>query len=776
MSGFPPLSPGGPNSMSGPPSPVRPAVNQQLDVDLLRQRHVLPTAPMRPPRPDVGDQYRRKNCSPKIMRSTLNNVPESSSLLSKCRLPFGLHVFPYGTDPVPVIESTVITRCRVCRTYINPFVTFLANGTRWRCNICGRVHDVPADFDFDPVAREYVDRARRPELTHATVEYIAPSEYMLRPPQPCVYLYLINVSYSAVSSGLVQSVCDTIAANLDKMQGDSRTKIGFITYDHSLQFYNLSATLSQPKMMVLADIEDPFLPSPEDLLVNLQESKELIRELLMTIPKKFASTQSRDAALGPALNMAKELLQHVGGRITVFQSGLPNKGDGSLTSREDISMRGAAKEFDNLSAATDYYKQLSVSLSRLQIAVDMFLAAPGYNDFATLAEASKFCAGTTYFYPRFDAHSNLELTRKFVKELSHMLTRPIGLEAVMRVRCTKGLAMHTFHGNFFVRSADLLALPNVSPDNGFSFQIAIEDKLGDMGPMAFFQAALLYTSCRGERRIRVHTLTLPVVNNVSAVFAGADQQAVAGLVAKMAVDRALNTKLSDARDALRNLVVDSFSAYRKACASNQQMNGLCAPDTLKLLPLLINALLKHPAFATGVSVPLDFRAYSHMLLKILPMWELTDFMYPRLYALHNMDPQMAVKDSQNRLPMPSCRHLSAEQLERGGLYLLTNGQEIKLWISKEFPPQSCKDLFGVEGYKNIPDGLGSLPKLDTLLSLQVRNIVNGLRACHHRFQLLTIVKEDSQFRFDFTKHLVDDRSELGPSYYEFMTQLASLIK
>lgn len=40
-------------------------------------------------------------------------------------------------------------------------------------------------------------------------------------------------------------------------------------------------------------------------------------------------------------------------------------------------------------------------------------------------------------------------------------------------------------------------------------------------------------SLLGERRIRVHTLCLPVVNSLSDVFAGADVQAISGLLACM---------------------------------------------------------------------------------------------------------------------------------------------------------------------------------------------------------------------------------------------------
>lgn len=59
-----------------------------------------------------------------------------------------------------------------------------------------------------------------------------------------------------------------------------------------------------------------------------------------------------------------------------------------------------------------------------------------------------------------------------------------------------GLSIHTFHGNFFVRSTDLLSLPNVNPDAGFAVQMSIEENLVDMQSVSF-QAALLYTSSKG---------------------------------------------------------------------------------------------------------------------------------------------------------------------------------------------------------------------------------------------------------------------------------------
>ena len=50
---------------------------------------------------------------------------------------------------------------------------------------------------------------------------------------------------------------------------------------------------------------------------------------------------------------------------------------------------------------------------------------------------------------------------KLGHDVRHNLARPTAWEAVMRIRCSKGLRISAFHGHFFIRSSDLLALPQV---------------------------------------------------------------------------------------------------------------------------------------------------------------------------------------------------------------------------------------------------------------------------------------------------------------------------
>src|SRR5271156_5099368 len=89
---------------------------------------------------------------------------------------------------------------------------------------------------------------------------------------------------SSISSGLLKACVDTIKDTLDHLPGNERTHIGFITFDSSVHFYHLKASLSQPRMLVVSDLEDVSPPLPDDLLVNLKESRDVVDALLGLVP------------------------------------------------------------------------------------------------------------------------------------------------------------------------------------------------------------------------------------------------------------------------------------------------------------------------------------------------------------------------------------------------------------------------------------------------------------------------------------------------------------
>lgn len=65
-----------------------------------------------------------------------------------------------------------------------------------------------------------------------------------------------------------------------------------------------------------------------------------------------------------------------------------------------------------------------------------------------------------------------------------------------------------------------------------------------------------------------------------------------------AVDRSLQSSLSDARDAFINVAIDILSSYKLSLNMGSSNSGLLAPQSLKLLPLYILALLKYVRYYT----------------------------------------------------------------------------------------------------------------------------------------------------------------------------------
>eukprot|EP01114_Cavostelium_apophysatum_P023174 TRINITY_DN864_c0_g1_i2.p1 TRINITY_DN864_c0_g1~~TRINITY_DN864_c0_g1_i2.p1 ORF type:complete len:800 (+),score=151.47 TRINITY_DN864_c0_g1_i2:45-2444(+) len=586
-------------------------------------------------------------CPRTYLRMTLNAVPSSTNLLNKSNIPLGCVIHPMARpltteDQIPIINfgASGILRCRRCRGYINPFVSFTDGGRRWRCNLCSLPNDVPGDY-FSPIdgmgRRQDLDE--RPELHKGCVEFVAPSEYMVRPPQPPCYLFVIDVGYQSISSGMFHTAIETIKRTLNDIPGTPRTRVGFITYDSTVHFYNLRASLSSPQMLVVADIDDVFLPLPEDMLVNLNESRAIIENLLSKFPTMFQSTHIVDSTLGVALKAGFEVLKNIGGKMIVLASNLPSEGLGRLKKREDSKLFGTDKETSLLLPEEAYYKNFALDCSRQQISVDTFLFPLDYIDVATLGCLPQFTGGQLYYYPGFTAAIDGE---RFYRDLIRDLTRETGFEAVFRVRTSKGLKATAHFGNFFIRSTDLLALPNVDADKAFAVQLALAENTITTNYVSF-QAALLYTTSSGERRIRVFTQCLPVVSTLVEVFKAADNDAITTLTTKMAIEKALNARLSDAREAIVNKCIDILTVYRTDLAPATGNSGqLMLPETLKTFPLHVLALVKSVLFRGGTEIRSDERSYYLMHARTLPLSLTIPLLYGRMFAVHNLSEEVSV--------------------------------------------------------------------------------------------------------------------------------------
>ncbi|KRZ79458.1 Protein transport protein Sec24B [Trichinella papuae] len=704
-------------------SPTRTTV-----VDLLQEKHPIPSECLEPPVVTLPRPYDIDLVSSdsSVLRCTLTTVPESPTVMKKCRLPLGLILHPFkDLKKLVMVETSIIVRCRSCRAYINPYVRFVDRN--WNCNICGRAN-LPDEFYYNPQTGKIGDPSLRPEIQNSSIEFIAPAhEYENRPPQPACYIFILDVSARAVQSGYLVMFRDVLLESLRLLPGDNRTIIGFIAVDSFLHFFQLRENL-KPKEFVVSDVDDIVMPSKSFLLFYLDDSMNAT----------------------------------IGGRLTVFQTVLPDIGNGSLTSREDPNLR-AAKEVTNMSAASDFYKNLALKCTERMIAVDLFVLGDAYVDLATVCDVVSYSSGSVYYYPNFDSCSNTVEMERFRSDFGRYLRRKIGFEAVMRIRLSYGLSVHSFFGNFFVCSSNMAKLSNVNPDSAFGVLLNLDDNIDQ--PVVCIQAAILYSTCHGQRRIRVHTICLPTSESILEIHNGADLPAIIALISRMAVDRCLNQQgtIQMAREASINAVVDCLYAFRSASGSREFGTLLCSRN-MRLFPIFILALLKCKAFAHGYSIKLDHRISAMLQFKIMPISNMILELYPNLYALH------AISESNPAAPLLP---LSFEKIDRHGLYLMDTGRYMYLYVGQGISDTLCKSMFGVSSYKEINSMTVDLEDENgkNEQGMLICNFMRSITSDRLQKVPVRIIKEDSPSKELFLTRLIDDRSETSFSYVEFLNFL-----
>jgi protein transport protein SEC24 len=596
-----------------------PSVARARDVaTLFYQQNIYPTMEKHLPPPAAIPfvAHDQGNSSPKFARLTVNNIPSTSEALASTGIPLGLVLQPFaalqeGEQPVPVLDfgEGGPPRCRRCRTYINPFMTFRSGGNKLVCNMCNFPNDVPPEY-FAPTdaAGVRVDRAQRPELMMGTVEFTVPKEYQTKEPTPIRWLFMIDITQEAINRGFLHSVCRGILDALYEQEAGEAAedgtefqklppgaKVGIVTYDKEIQFYNLTANLDAAQMMVMTDLDDPFVPLAEGLFVDPEESKTAITALLEAIPTMFSMVKNPEPALLPALNAGLAALTATGGKIICSLSTLPTWGPGRLHLRDDGKGRDTDAERKLFTTEHPGFKKTAAAMVTAGIGVDFFLAAAGggYLDVATIGHLSRLTGGEMFFYPNYVAPRD---SLKLQQEIKHSLQRETGYQALMKVRCSTGLQVTGYYGSFLQHAfgADL-EIGSIDADKAIGVTFSYDGKL-DAKLDAHFQAALLYTSATGQRRVRCINVVAAVNEGATDTMRTVDQDAIVNIIAKEASSKLSEKSLKDIRAGITEKTIDILAGYRKNFSGSHPPGQLVLPEHLKEFAMYTLGLIKSRAF------------------------------------------------------------------------------------------------------------------------------------------------------------------------------------
>uniref|UniRef100_A0A4W4EZP2 Protein transport protein Sec24C n=1 Tax=Electrophorus electricus TaxID=8005 RepID=A0A4W4EZP2_ELEEL len=723
------------------------------------------------------------NASPRFIRCTAYNMPCTSDMAKQSQVPLAAVIKPLATLPLdengPYIvdhgESGPI-RCNRCKAYMCPYMQFIEGGRRFQCGFCSCVTEVPPHYfqHLDHTGKR-VDCYDRPELSMGSYEFLATVDYCKnnKIPQPPAFIFLIDVSYNAVKNGMVAIVCQELKTLLDYLPREnpnvaSNIRVGFVTYNKVLHFYNVKASLAQPQMMVVSDVADMFVPLLDGFLVNVAESRVVIESLLDQIPDMFADTRETETVFGPVIQAGLEALKAAdcAGKLFVFHSSLPiAEAPGKLKNREDKKLVGTDKEKSLFQAQVSFYSNLAKECVAQGCCVDLFLFPNQYVDVATLGVVPTSTGGSIYKYTYFQGQADQE---RFLNDLRKDVQKQMGFDAVMRVRTSTGIRPTDFFGSFYMSNTTDVELAGLDCDKTVTVEFKHDDKLSEETG-ALMQCAVLYTSCSGQRRLRVHNMAVNCCTQLADLYRNCETDTIINYFAKYAYRGVLNNPTKNVRDSLINQCAQILACYRKNCASPSSAGQLILPECMKLLPVYLNCVLKSDILHPGADISLDDRAYLRQLVSAMDVAESHAFFYPRLLPVHKLNVEgnalpVAVRDSE-------------ERLSKGGVYLLETGLNLFLWVGANAQQELLQNIFGAPAFSQIDPNMTSLPILDNPYSKRLREIIESFRAQRSRYMKLMVVKQEDKLELIFKHFLVEDKNNSGgASYVDFLCHMHKEIR
>ncbi|XP_045919744.1 protein transport protein Sec24D [Micropterus dolomieu] len=782
--GMPGAFPGAPGGLAGPPQKKLdpdsiPSTTQVIEDDQAKHGGQVFNTNVRGQVPPLVTTdftvHDQGNASPRFIRCTTYSLPCTADLAKQCQVPLASIIKPFASLPKNETPLYVVNhgetgpiRCNRCKAYMCPYMQFIDGGRRYQCGFCNCVNEVPVFYfqHLDHMGRR-VDLYERPELSLGSYEFAATLEYCKnnKPPNPPGYIFMIDVSYNNVKSGLVKLICDelkTLLENLPREDGmeSSAIKVGFVTYNKVLHFYNVKSALAQPQMMVVSDTAEMFVPLLDGFLVNYQDSRAVISNLLDQIPDMFADTNESETVFAPVIQAGIEAFKaaECSGKLFIFHSSIPTaEAPGKLKNRDDKKLVNTEKEKTLFQPQKGVYEQLSKECVAQGCCVDLFLFPSQYVDLATMADVPSHTGGSVYKYNNFQVETDGE---HFLRDLRKDLKKSIGFDAIMRVRTSTGFRATDFFGAIHMNNTTDIEMAAVDCDKAVTVEFKHDDALSEETG-ALMQCALLYTTINGQRRLRIHNLNLNCSSQLSEMFKSCETDSLINFFAKSAYRAMLNQPLKNVREILVNQTAHMLACYRKNCASPSAASQLILPDAMKVFPVYMNSLMKTAPLVGSTELSTDDRAHLRLSVMAMGVEDSQLLLYPRLTPLHNMDV------SSEALPAPV--RCSEERLTDSGMFLLENGHSMFLWLGQASPPDLIQSIFNLPSLAHLQGHMCALPELDNALSKKVRSIIDGLLEKRPNSMKLQIVRQRDKPELLFRQFLVEDKGlHGGASYMDFL--------
>ena len=704
-----------------------------------------------------------QNSSCRFIRSTLNSVPLSQSLLIETNLLWGLCIQPFAEipdyeEPIPKVQTgDSLFRCKQCNSYINNKynITYSAQNKQVAiCNLCQFENEF--DMEKPGVKSDYFnsDYSTCPELVKPTIDFIAPKNFKSSKPFIPHYLFMIDISENSYHIGLPSYVINSVQTNLDSFDNMENSYIGFALYDHK-NIYFFYSEKDDIALTIMGDITDPFCPiSLKKLFININEQREqvekLIERLNIFIEEKNANTQpvrgnrQISTITGAAIKAGVDSLLENGGRLMIFTPNPCNHGFGAGSTRKNIDKEKEPQKANPFYPQHEIFVEIGEKAANNRIVVDQFIFMSVDFDFSTFSLATNLSGGhMEYYHYSMDPKTVQSMFEKLHYDLTRILTRHNYYDCKFMLRFSVGTDCVEILGPFNKKLGEAFQLGGCDPDYCYYYNMRINETFKP-GQKMDIQLVVLFDDNYSNRYLRIFNTSLEATNDVSKIFNNAEVDAVAKAMIYKEISLIFRTDFMNVRKNLEDKIINSFKYYRVKEKSGTASNQLILPVSIRYLPLYVDAFLK-----TGIlSNPNNRTDMTNQIIYIMnkllrePLYSTTKYLYPKFYRIDNIEGAQTnnnnsikidniglINEKYNIVQKPLLLRLSKDVIDFDCAYLIDNGCYIYLFIFNHIEGNFYNDIFGVPTFEEA-QGLESFvldEENQNDINQRLLNIISQLR-------------------------------------------------
>ncbi|XP_056887807.1 protein transport protein Sec24C [Takifugu flavidus] len=713
----------------------------------------------------------RGNASPLAIRSTTYCVPCEGQVALLTRLPLGALVTPLakpnaGESPLQVCtEPQCVKGCSWCGASMCPAMGWLDCGQRFHCPFCDKLTEVPWQH-YQPtngVQGARVDKDKRPELSMGSYEVLSAEKG-----DPAALILAIDVSRPALRGGHLEFLTQQLLNLLGHVEREdggalSDVRVGLMTYDTHVHLYDLSPVLSRPHMLVITDTEDLQLPVREGLLVRLKDCIDSINSVLQLLPQ-FSPEGEAPGGVPVELPVKAGLavLQELScpGKLLIFHAAPLTE---SHPSNGSSGFFGSNKP-KSIFQPSDRALSLAKECVSQGCGVHMFVLSQQDVGGAWPGHVPYLTGGALHSYSQLQGELDRE---RFSTDLWRSVEMDTAYKADLRVFVSKDLRVSGCYG-LFIPGPDPGHVTMATMNQFTTQAVELAHSRGlDETRGVTIQAVLSYCTQTGDRRTRVHTLTLGCSRHLRDIFRQYQAQTLLTFYCKKIYCAALERPLQELRGELQTDVTEALASYRKHSSSVSVSAGqLVLPQHLRALPVYINSLRKSDVLLPGLRTSVHQRLQQRCQVLGLDTLCISTHFYPLLLPL-----PLSADSSDPPNPEEPLR-CSASSLKPTGVYLVHAPLTLFLWVGAQVPACTLVQLFNTNCFFSLSSGETKLPVLQNQLSLSVRSLINKLNTQVPYARKLWVVKQGDAGEEALQRHLVEDKSPNGgASYADFLYHL-----